>query len=48
MEKLDGIDLKKVFETYQKSNNLDDFIPIFGQKQLKSEIFDKFPTFMGI
>ena len=30
MENLEGIDLKKVFESYQKSHDLQDYHPIFG------------------
>ena len=48
MENLEGIDLKKVFDSYQKSHDLQDCHPIFGQKQLKSELYDKFPKFVGI
>jgi hypothetical protein len=32
MEKLDGIDMKKVFEDYQKTHDLSNFKHVFGQK----------------
>ena len=32
MEKLDGIDLKKVFEAYQNTTDMSDYTPLFGSK----------------
>lgn len=52
LKAVDGIDLRKTFGKYKESNK--DFLEvqeledIFGQSNMKKEIYDKFPTYKGL
>lgn len=48
LNKIEGIDKKKIFEKYKQLNDIGESKAVFGGKEMKKEVFDNFPKFTGL